>query len=1700
MSPDEPSKYARLFAAIAAGNEDAFITMKRDACTNPSAAYFVAVTYAKGCYKGVVDPQLSLVYYCIASYLSSPGAKDYLKKHQSSAAEACLSYLRSHRPDSIDIDHMLMIVNDPNNEVMSMKESNSSVESKSDQHKGGETNSNHHDEQRNVDDSVFQVRHEMSDAEYHKSRRDEFNGKVKEWKQKRNNLNNEVKITNEQIPELLKQRDALNDQVKRIKAERDQLQTIENQVRQELRKTSDADSQRVTELRMRLQVRRQLTEQKHQEMVRSSKDSQAIQQKIDTLFKTRADLQKQADDAHKQFIKYKREADQEHELYLRALRETKNTPPGRVLKQDSPDAVNVIFMDFSHYLNEVKYHDPAFGSSLREQFKTISVKTPFDDVTDLFKTILLKESQILHISTPNYERKWVKDKKYAQFQYLKNIAIRVDYNETHDLVLVADLVKNEGHAESYRFIVKGFVFVDVNVVHSTEIDVSGRIYVRMDQKNASWLCCSGLVSASNVNNQINSRVIDFLENNSVIRDLDCVEYMGHWKRYLDSRTYVLRKNERQKLGITSVNLQIATFCDDCTDEMRSQYESIPYIIIPREKRQGWFIDQIDEDHCRRVLLLHVSKEYGNSEYRKYKGKTDISFKKEFEQFTRDGLKLYGGGASPDEDRLSREDGEEENVGNRDYEDSVIDTYDSRVSNTFVEEITPDQEIKSLEAEYSERYKQREQELAKKRDDSIDQNQLNYRAIRLHSDLKDYEDNLIVSAADLKFYADQKKVTLTAVNREELEEQLRKELISKEMKRLIESNYVLLKNKFDIQYTNALSDFNQSESERFEEEKKIILRDKTTLCLHVYYDLSEEINVNDEGQISSLNDRIANLRDPYIRRNLDGDRVLLTRQSEGIENLLKGFVKNPYLTTFLFKPQYRASSEIKSGDETEFFQNLNRSQKDAVVKAISSNGLYLIQGPPGTGKTQTIAEITTQLVKSGKKVLIASQNNKAVDTAFGRLPDMPYIRPVRVLRDNNNLYSYDNLTSNLYKNIVGSLKRQIKKHNDEHKYVDEAKLLIENLTGMKDSIERIESQLGDLERDIESHENDLARYRGELSRIHQEFIDGQQEEELHSNLSMAISEGEYDSYISLIKKWPEGLSSMSDEQKEMFLRTLVTIDEDYFMDALADPDSIDDTVPDDDSSDTNNISKMSIRELVSFINNGYGDLIEAFEVYQTLVEEIHKKSEGESKKAKLIAKSNNKHRRDESSISDQIATEEKYIQSLKEDMHYQTLLRERSDFNREVSKCFSELEIEAELDQESAIDIIKRTISDVKRKLNDRRSNLEGRIAAYQMIVNYLSDGDVLRADKSRINDAILRYVNVIGITCSKAWPGLSIKDSKDQNLKLNSLNIDVVILDETSKIPFSELVPPILYGKTVILVGDHRQLPPVYSEIKREDFDLYDSSKVNQDDERLYKEVYTDSFFGKLFQKTPNDCKSTLTIQYRMHPQIMDLVNTFYPDTPLEYGGGPYDKEHYIVINGAYSQILNPEKHILFINCDGREKRESGTTSSYNSKEAETVVRLLDLLNDNCHSDRDGNPVIERTADEDKRLSLGVICPYKGQVNRIRDMKKASYRSFNGSPEEKVTISTVDNFQGDERDIIILSMVRTEQCEWLSEYRRINVAMSRARRLLIIVGNERGLSNIDVTIETSNGPIIKKAYREIIGKISEAGCRLEYTELIRGVL
>ena len=291
------------------------------------------------------------------------------------------------------------------------------------------------------------------------------------------------------------------------------------------------------------------------------------------------------------------------------------------------------------------------------------------------------------------------------------------------------------------------------------------------------------------------------------------------------------------------------------------------------------------------------------------------------------------------------------------------------------------------------------------------------------------------------------------------------------------------------------------------------------------------------------------------------------------------------------------------------------------------------------------------------------------------------------------------------------------------------------------------------------------------------------------------------------------------------------------------------------------------------------------------------------------------------------------------------------------------------------------------------------------------------------------------------------------------------------------------------MVGDHKQLPPIYN-VK------YDKNTVSPDDpiverEERFKKMYTEPLFKTLFETAPDQSKIMLRQQYRMASQIMGAINRFYGDS-LEMGCRDEDKAHRLLIPGKERNIVDEKNSVIFIDCRGSESMQQGSTSFENQLEADVVTRMVNLLEDRCATDGGGRE-IEKASESDK-MSLGIITPYAAQARLIRKQTDQIYErlrkrgipsKFRSFGEEKFAVKSVDDFQGDERDIIILSLVRTGRSTFISDFRRINVAMSRARRLLVLVGNAESLEQEEIDLDGQGEP--RPVYKEIIDRVKESG-------------
>lgn len=383
---------------------------------------------------------------------------------------------------------------------------------------------------------------------------------------------------------------------------------------------------------------------------------------------------------------------------------------------------------------------------------------------------------------------------------------------------------------------------------------------------------------------------------------------------------------------------------------------------------------------------------------------------------------------------------------------------------------------------------------------------------------------------------------------------------------------------------------------------------------------------------------------------------------------------------------------------------------------------------------------------------------------------------------------------------------------------------------------------------------------------------------------------------------------------------------------------------------------------------------------------------------------------------------------------------------------------------------KRLCDSIKKRMqedggDDVASNLR------QKLVNQLEKEVV--SDKARLSRTIpqmaglyRRRINVVGATLMGTGKTQGKgKERKNQILSTTGIpKFDTVIVDEVSKALPTELFLPILLGGKVVLVGDHKQLPPM---LKVDSGDSLSLEKWSHDaGVEIGKEDLEKTLFEMLWEKHTGDAakvRQMLTTQYRMHPDIERIIQPFYEDSEgtLECGlTTDQQSKMRISHSGTWAR-----GHAFWVDTDidSNVIEVQDGTSRYNLQEIEIIGKILEKL---PSKDLDGND-----------LSVGVISFYGAQLQRLRERHQSKYSEK--FPDGRLIFGTVDRFQGRENDIVICSLVRknnNRNIGFATKPNRINVAFSRARRLLCIVGS-RGMFCYEESKEEATA-----IYRGVYGK------------------
>ncbi len=260
---------------------------------------------------------------------------------------------------------------------------------------------------------------------------------------------------------------------------------------------------------------------------------------------------------------------------------------------------------------------------------------------------------------------------------------------------------------------------------------------------------------------------------------------------------------------------------------------------------------------------------------------------------------------------------------------------------------------------------------------------------------------------------------------------------------------------------------------------------------------------------------------------------------------------------------------------------------------------------------------------------------------------------------------------------------------------------------------------------------------------------------------------------------------------------------------------------------------------------------------------------------------------------------------------------------------------------------------------------------------------------------------------------------------------DVALVDEASQLTEPMALAPISAAKRFVLVGDHRQLPPIVTSEQALSTFLVPQTRENETTfESAFPiapslvEAGLAGLDRSLFERLAAFVEPRmLTVQYRMNQAIMAFpARTFYDD---RLQADPTVADHRLEPgDDSAPAALTTDSPVVFVDVDGEEK---GRT---NTDEARAVLEVAAHL-----------------AETSPDTTVGVLSPFRAQVHLLRRLKRQQ------DLPDAIDVDTVERFQGNERDVIIASVVKTDNPgEFLSNPRRLNVALTRARKKLIIFG------------------------------------------------
>ena len=331
-------------------------------------------------------------------------------------------------------------------------------------------------------------------------------------------------------------------------------------------------------------------------------------------------------------------------------------------------------------------------------------------------------------------------------------------------------------------------------------------------------------------------------------------------------------------------------------------------------------------------------------------------------------------------------------------------------------------------------------------------------------------------------------------------------------------------------------------------------------------------------------------------------------------------------------------------------------------------------------------------------------------------------------------------------------------------------------------------------------------------------------------------------------------------------------------------------------------------------------------------------------------------------------------------------------------------LDERVDQDPSSNVIRDMRREVQGLVRQAGRNFRGRNARSRRRELFAEAGR-LRGEIRRLERSVVSsIIDSAEVICSTT--------SLDDDL-LGSRQFDLCVVDEACQCTIPAVWQVVLRSQRIVLAGDHCQLPPtVVSPIAA-------------------NAGMRDSLMQRLVLREGESIYRRLTVQYRMHESIMKFSSDSFYDGSLIADCSVRD--HRLDDLDHVSESPLTSDPITFIDTAGAEYLEqvdADGESKFNPKEAQLVLQLVTDLRDAGVAASD----------------IAVIAPYSAQVRLLRDKFDVA----------QLEIDTVDGFQGREKEVVVISLVRSnERLEigFLADTRRTNVAITRARRKLIVIGD-----------------------------------------------